>query len=162
IKEHFPHITLPDKLEYPSIPSKDVTDFLHAYAPYNDAPVISLGDAFALSLDHAPFFFKSAIPPFKSTCTDIWLPPPVIDNFVNGFINTFLGSGYAAVHLRRSDFAQHYRKENSEEKARAAYLPIATVAQFIVGRLEDTGTSVVYLATDASPSEVELLERLLL
>ncbi|CAI7789545.1 unnamed protein product, partial [Closterium sp. NIES-53] len=162
IKEHYPHITLPDKLEYPIIPSKDVNDFLHAYAPYNDAPVISLGNAYGMSLIHLHFFFWSAVPPFKSTCADIWLPPPVIDNFVNGFIDTFLGSDYAAVHLRRSDFAQHYLKGNSVEKTHAAYLPIVTVAQFIVGRLKDTGASVVYLATDASPSEIELLERLLL
>ncbi|CAI5484800.1 unnamed protein product [Closterium sp. Yama58-4] len=162
MKSHFQHITLPDKLEYPVIPSKDVNDFLHAYAPYNDAPVISLGDAFGLSLVHVPFFLKSAIPPFKSTCADIWQPPPVIVNFVNGFIDTFLGSDYAAVHLRRSDFALHYLKESSEEKSQAAYLPIVTVAQFIVGRLKDRGASVVYLATDASPSEIELLERMLL
>ncbi|CAI5493362.1 unnamed protein product [Closterium sp. Naga37s-1] len=162
VKEHYPHITLPDKLEYPTIPSKDVNDFLHAYAPYNDAPVISLGNAFGMSLIHLHFFFWSAVPPFKSTCADIWLSPPVIDNFVNGFIDTFLGSDYAAVHLRRSDFALHYLKGNSVEKTHAAYLPIVTVAQFIVGRLKDTGASVVYLATDASPSEIELLERLLL
>ncbi|GJP35210.1 hypothetical protein CLOM_g19719 [Closterium sp. NIES-68] len=161
MKEHYPHITLPEKLDYPSIPSKDVKDFLSAYAPYNEAPVISLGDAFALGLRGLPFFFEGGVPPFKSTCADIWQPPPVIENFVKGFIDTFLGSEYAAVHLRRSDFAKTYLKEG-HERERGSFLPIVTVAHFIIERLRDKGASVVYLATDASPSEIQLLEKLFL
>ncbi|CAI5993435.1 unnamed protein product [Closterium sp. NIES-65] len=161
IKEHYPHITLPSKLEYPSIPSKDVNDFLRAYIPYNDAPVISLGDAYGMGLRGLPFYFEGAVAPFTSTCADIWQPPPVIENFVNGFIDTFLGSEYAALHLRRSDFSRTYRKEDNGRE-RSSFLPIVTVAYFVIERLRDTGVSVVYLATDASPSEIQLLEKLFL
>ncbi|CAI7902296.1 unnamed protein product [Closterium sp. NIES-53] len=161
IKEHYPHITLPGKLEYPTIPSKDVNDFLHAYAPYNDAPIISLGDAYGMGLRGLPFYFEGAVAPFTSTCADIWQPPLVIENFVHGFIDTFLGSEYAALHLRRSDFSRAYRKEDNSRE-RASFLPIVTVARFVIERLRDTGVSAVYLATDASPSEIQLLEKLFL
>ncbi|CAI5971941.1 unnamed protein product, partial [Closterium sp. NIES-65] len=158
VKEHYPQITLPDKVEYPTTP-KEVNAFLHTFA-YNDAPVISLGDCFSISLRGLPFHIEGAVPPFKTTCADIWQPPPVIENFANGFIDTFLGSEYAAVHLRRSDFAKF--QNSDDETKRDTFLPIVTVAHFIMERFKDTGASVVYLATDASPSEIQLLEQLFL
>ncbi|CAI5958861.1 unnamed protein product [Closterium sp. NIES-64] len=76
IKEHFQHITLPGNSEYPTMPSRDVNDFLHAYAPYNDTLVISLEDAFYLVLHGVPFYFKGAVRPSKApTRTSGSLPP---------------------------------------------------------------------------------------
>ncbi|GJP34238.1 hypothetical protein CLOM_g18685 [Closterium sp. NIES-68] len=106
----------------------------------------------------------SHVLPFKlpedEQCQDLWAPPRVVRGFVNGFIDTFLGKDFAAVHLRRSDFASYI--DTNKDSRNPAYLPVVSVAQFTVGRLRGTGVSAVYLATDASPSEIQLLERLLL
>lgn len=159
----FENLTLPTTLEQTEIPTRttDVSDFLTAYKPYEDADVISVGSTYYVQLTGLPFYFDAWIPPLKTACSNIWQPPPPVANFVNGFIDTFLGNDYAALHLRRGDFAMTYLKEGSTKKT-TAFLPIVTVARFITRRLKNTGVSALYLATDASPFEVELLEKLIL
>ncbi|CAI5458893.1 unnamed protein product [Closterium sp. Yama58-4] len=128
---------------------------------YAATPVLSLGDLNGLSLAGLPFDMLSPHPPFRLSCVDLWMPPPPVEGFVTGFIDTFLGGDYAAVHLRRSDFSRVYHHAH-QTKSHPAFLPIVAVGRFIMRRLANRSVTAVYLATDASQYEVELLERLLM
>ncbi|CAI5493364.1 unnamed protein product [Closterium sp. Naga37s-1] len=144
----------------PSPPSSSPSSSSTA-PPYATTPVLSLGDLNGLSLAGLPFDMYSPHPPFRLSCTDLWLPPPPVEGFVTGFIDTFLGGDYAAVHLRRSDFSRVYHRTH-QAKSHPAFLPIVAVGRFIMRRLANRSVTAVYLATDASQYEVELLERLLM
>ncbi|CAI5971939.1 unnamed protein product [Closterium sp. NIES-65] len=145
----------------PSLSSSSPSSSPSTSLPYAATPVLSLGDLNGLTLAGLPFDMFSPHPPFRLSCVDLWLPPPPVEGLVTGFIDTFLGGDYAAVHLRRSDFARVYRHAH-QTKSHPAFLPIVAVGRFIMRRLADRSVTAVYLATDASQYEVELLERLLM
>ncbi|CAI6011568.1 unnamed protein product [Closterium sp. NIES-65] len=145
----------------PSLSSSSPSSSPSTSLPYAATPVLSLGDLNGLTLAGLPFDMFSPHPPFRLSCVDLWLPPPPVEGLVTGFIDTFLGGDYAAVHLRRSDFSRVYHHAH-QTKSHPAFLPIVAVGRFIMRRLADRSVTAVYLATDASQYEVELLERLLM
>ncbi|CAI7790791.1 unnamed protein product [Closterium sp. NIES-54] len=161
-----PNVTLPGKLEHPleSLPPGGLAELLSACAPYVNARVLSLGNIYGFSLyGRAGQMLHATKPPFRTSCLDLWEPPPVVRRFVSGFVDTFLGDDFAAVHMRRGDFSHAYlRHEEKEQDRDPAFLPIATIARYIVSRFSGRGISVLYLATDASLTEVQFLEKLLL
>ncbi|GJP56104.1 hypothetical protein CLOM_g15160 [Closterium sp. NIES-68] len=160
-----PNVTLPDKLEHPLESGRqDINSFRAAYAPYANTRVLSLGNIYGLLLNgKTGKMLHETKPPFRTSCLDLWEPPPVVRQFVSGFIDTFLGDDFAAVHMRRGDFSHAYlRNEEKEQNRNPAFLPIASIARYIVSRLSGRGISILYLATDASLAEVQFLEKLLL
>lgn len=164
-----PYLTLPPALEYPlaALPPSthpSTAQVLAAYANYSQARVLSLGNLYGFGLNRPSYHLHQSVPPFvlSAWCGDLWSPPPVVRGFVDGFIDTFLGRDFAAVHMRRGDFSKTYLKPREGHQQDPAFLPLPMIARHIINRLAGKGVSVLYLATDAGPLEVQFLEKLLL
>eukprot|EP00475_Leptophrys_vorax_P015964 TRINITY_DN22347_c0_g3_i2.p1 TRINITY_DN22347_c0_g3~~TRINITY_DN22347_c0_g3_i2.p1 ORF type:complete len:260 (-),score=28.22 TRINITY_DN22347_c0_g3_i2:15-794(-) len=135
-----------------------LADFLNATAPYQHMRVISFGSVYNFMLQDMPFKFGNDVDqPFRTACKDVLGPPSVVQEFVDGFRKTYLGDDYAALHLRRGDFSNFFGNRKS-----TVYAPIASVAEFVLNHLSGKGMKLLFVATDASPTEIQLLERLLI
>ncbi|GJP35209.1 hypothetical protein CLOM_g19718 [Closterium sp. NIES-68] len=83
---------------------------------YASTAMLSLGDLNGLTLSSLPFDMFSPHPPFRLSCVDLWQPPPPVEGFVTGFIDTFLGGDYAAVHLRSGRGQIHHEAAGQSQR----------------------------------------------
>lgn len=126
---------------------------------FPDAQVIAFGNMFGVGgADHR--FRGSAPLAVSPKCKYYIMPSKPIMSVATGFINTYLGSKYISLHLRRGDFYDHcVIKGNS---AKPCYHPLQQLASCIERRLaQNPGFRMVYLSTNGDDMEVQVLKELL-
>eukprot|EP00850_Spirogloea_muscicola_P006131 SM000029S10426 [mRNA] locus=s29:27678:30266:+ [translate_table: standard] len=119
----------------------------------SQARLLTLGDLFGSTLTDTALY-AHPFGPIRRTCKLPLRPHPAIIAAAEGFVNTFLGDRFLAVHLRRNDFWYVQRLCAQPE---ICYWPIPEVAGFIQEKAKSINTTVVLLATDAHPLEGDVL-----
>eukprot|EP00850_Spirogloea_muscicola_P020931 SM000231S07478 [mRNA] locus=s231:32934:36144:+ [translate_table: standard] len=119
----------------------------------SQARLLTLGDLYGGVLTD-PALYAHPFGPIRRTCKLPLRPHPAIIAAAEGFVNTFLGDRFLAVHLRRNDFWAVQRLCAQPE---ICYWPIPEVARFIQEKAKSINTTVVLLATDAHPLEGDVL-----
>eukprot|EP00850_Spirogloea_muscicola_P023391 SM000353S13167 [mRNA] locus=s353:58220:60225:+ [translate_table: standard] len=138
----------------------------HFRAAFGDVPdaVLSLGDVYLpANVTDAPPLPRILSARHNGTmatkCRLLVKPHDAIIKAARGFVREFTGANYAALHLRRSDF---YRDVPQPQKG-LKYWSIQQVAECISRKLQALGgVRLLFLATDATDSDVRLLQSLLL
>eukprot|EP00850_Spirogloea_muscicola_P018053 SM000161S02435 [mRNA] locus=s161:213354:216595:+ [translate_table: standard] len=119
----------------------------------SQARLLTLGDLYGGVLTD-PALYAHPFGPIRRTCKLPLRPHPAIIAAAEGFVNTFLGDRFLAVHLRRNDFWAVQRLCAQPE---ICYWPIPEVARFIQEKAKRINATVVLLASDAHPLEDKLL-----
>ncbi|GJP55127.1 hypothetical protein CLOM_g14114 [Closterium sp. NIES-68] len=134
-------------------------DFLRKFN--SDHHVIAFGNMFGVG--GRELRFQGAAPlVVRPECRGLLQPSPAIQQAAVGFVNTYLGPSYAAVHLRRGDFFQHCIHGNGRLRPTPCYQPLAQVAACLHQRLQRLpGVRMVFLASNADATERRVLRETL-
>ena len=113
------------------------SSFLAFFSSHRDEPVISLGDIFevpSLPRDPLPSLFEGGpngpLPAPIPPCQLAMQPPRSVRQAASAFVRNSLGTRFAAVHLRRGDFAGHCSKAG-----RRCWFPLRQLAGCVARRL---------------------------
>eukprot|EP00897_Mesotaenium_endlicherianum_P009738 jgi/Mesen1/8793/ME000528S08190 len=137
--------------------------FLEAFALPDD-DVLAFGNMFGVGgREHA---FVGSLPlAVAPGCRYFLGPARHITKAAAGFANTFLGSAYMAVHLRRGDFFQHClrgKKNSNADGLHPCFFPLPQVARCLAARLDRSPeVQAIFLATNGDEQEVAMLAQLL-
>eukprot|EP00271_Cylindrocystis_brebissonii_P002150 TRINITY_DN1252_c0_g1_i1.p1 TRINITY_DN1252_c0_g1~~TRINITY_DN1252_c0_g1_i1.p1 ORF type:complete len:557 (+),score=67.67 TRINITY_DN1252_c0_g1_i1:1875-3545(+) len=133
-------------------------DFLAKFAYKDD--VIAFGNMFGVGGKDLRFEGSGPIK-VAEECRYYLTPSPPILEAAQGFVNSYLGSRYLAVHLRRGDFFQHCMMSGQvrgQHAGHACFQPLQQVASCLAKRIAlNPGVRSVYLATNGNDQEVALL-----
>lgn len=143
----------PSPIGYQGVP---VAQFLAAFGA-REEEAMSLGDVFLVSgtagSDGIPSLYEGPNGPLELLpgCQLVVQPARPLLQAAHEYVVSALGSNFAALHLRRTDFASHCRREGFN-----CWFPLRQLAECLVARLQlpqvvSANISTLYLATDASP-----------
>ncbi|GJP51799.1 hypothetical protein CLOM_g10937 [Closterium sp. NIES-68] len=98
----------------------------------------------------------------RRECRGLLQPSRAIQEAAVGFINTFLGSRFIAIHLRRGDFFHHCIHGDGSRRAVPCYHPIQQLAHCLHLRLQALpGAVMVFVASNAGEEEMRVLSETL-
>lgn len=122
--------------------------------------IVAFGNMFGVG--GADFRFRGSAPLVVSAeCKYYLAPSPHILKMAAGFVNSFLGNNFMALHLRRGDFYQHCSRPGAKGK-RPCFHPLQQIASCLARRLDENPTvKMVYLSTNADELEIETLRAML-
>lgn len=89
------------------------------------------------------------------SCHVIIQPHSAVIAAAEGFVSSYVGSKYAAAHMRRSDFFRYCSAPKN------CYRPIRELARCLQSKMGKSGLDTLFLSTDAESEEVVFLESLL-
>lgn len=136
-------------------------EFLDSFS-YDDN-VIAFGNMFGVGGRDLRFHGSGPIKVLDS-CRYYLTPSRTVLRTATGFVNTFLGSNFMAVHLRRGDFFQHCTKKDATGRHGKfpCFHPLQQIANCIAKRLdENPELKVIFLATNGQDKEIETLKEYL-
>ncbi|KAB2065269.1 hypothetical protein ES319_A09G079500v1 [Gossypium barbadense] len=139
-----------EDIENPS--PKTVKDVEGKFGTKED--VIAIGDVFFANVEKD--WVLQPRGPIAHKCKILIEPSKLILLTAQRFIQTFLGSGFVALHFRRHGFLKF-----CNAKKPSCFYPIPQAADCIRQMVEKANTSVIYLSTDAAESETSLLQSML-
>ncbi|KAF3331960.1 GDP-fucose protein [Carex littledalei] len=115
--------------------------------------VIAVGDLFYADVEEEWVMQPGG--PLKHSCQTVIRPSRLIVLTAQRFIQTFLGGNFVALHFRRHGFLKF-----CNVKKESCFFPIPQAAQCVKRVVEEAGSPVIYLSTDAADSETSLLQKL--
>ena len=121
---------------------------------FDSAAVLSLGDLFNLEWRDMGMgqFLAPASLHALSSCPILFQPPPAVMQAAKWYMREYVGVNYAALHLRRTDM---------KDVDGAKYWSLASVSDCAAARMAPLGLKVLFVASDAGPSEMAVLRGLL-
>lgn len=133
-------------------------DFIRKF--HSDHHLVAFGNMFGVG--GRELRFEGAAPLLvKDTCRGFLVPSKAIQETAAGLINTYLGTGFMAVHLRRGDFFGHCLKGATPRRV-PCWHPIRQVGRCLADRLrQHPRTGMVFLATNAENLELGVLRQAL-
>eukprot|EP00897_Mesotaenium_endlicherianum_P002670 jgi/Mesen1/2430/ME000157S01571 len=158
-RQALPGIRFPADVGFSSLPGRHSETAGAVVRAFGDsrATLLCVGDIAGNNIVlRQKFRYKHAedFPPLRSSCGAEYMHPhPAIVNFAQGFSRDILGENFAAIHLRRGDF---YYLQHQE----GAYA-INGVAKVLADGLRGQAIRTLFFATNAHPSELEILEKIL-
>ena len=96
----------------------------------------------------------------KAGCGGILQPSQAIQKTSEGFINAYLGSSFAALHLRRGDFFYFCREGVGPDRGPCMF-PIAQVGRCLADKLRGAGATTLFVGHNAEEEELQLLQKVL-
>ncbi|PKA57428.1 peptide-O-fucosyltransferase [Apostasia shenzhenica] len=128
-----------------------VADILPKFS--SDEEVIAIGDMFYADVEEDWVLQPGG--PIAHKCKTLIQPNRLIILTAQRFVQTFLGRNFIALHFRRHGFLKF-----CNVKKESCFYPIPQAAECILSIIERANAPVVYLSTDASESETNLLQSL--
>ncbi|KAJ4799468.1 O-fucosyltransferase family protein [Rhynchospora pubera] len=114
--------------------------------------VIAVGDLFYADVEE---WVMQPGGPLKHSCQTVIQPSRLIVLTAQRFVQTFLGGNFVALHFRRHGFLKF-----CNVKKESCFFPIPQAADCVKRVVEEAGSPVIYLSTDAADSETTLLQKL--
>eukprot|EP00850_Spirogloea_muscicola_P023860 SM000397S15166 [mRNA] locus=s397:844:2138:- [translate_table: standard] len=122
------------------------------------ARLLCLGDLHGAAVAGYEALYVRPYGPFRHSCAIPMIPHPGIVAAAEGFVKTFTGKDYLAVHMRRGD---KYKDWADCTGTKECFWPITDVAECIFASAARANVSIAYVASNAHPWEVRLLGELL-
>ncbi|XP_042426697.1 O-fucosyltransferase 5-like [Zingiber officinale] len=128
-----------------------VGDIIHKFSSNDE--VIAIGDMFYADVEEEWVMQPGG--PLAHKCKTVIQPSRLIYLTAQRFVQTFLGSNFIALHFRRHGFLKF-----CNEKKESCFFPIPQAAECILRVAEKANAPVIYLSTDATEIETNLLQSL--
>ncbi|XP_074577696.1 O-fucosyltransferase 36-like [Curcuma longa] len=128
-----------------------VGDVIHKFSSNDE--VIAIGDMFYADVEEEWVMQPGG--PLAHKCKTVIQPSRLIYLTAQRFVQTFLGSNFIALHFRRHGFLKF-----CNEKKESCFFPIPQAVECILRVAEKANAPVIYLSTDATEIETNLLQSL--
>ncbi|CAI7900663.1 unnamed protein product, partial [Closterium sp. NIES-53] len=134
-------------------------EFLRKF--HGDHHVIAFANMFGVGGRELRFHGRAPLV-VRPECRGLLQPSRAIQEAAVGFINTFLGSRFIAIHLRRGDFFHHCIHGDGSHRAVPCFHPIHQLARCLHSRLQALpGAAMVFVASNAGEEEMRALSETL-
>lgn len=111
--------------------------------------VIAVGDLYYANLPDIESL------PVSHKCRNLVQPHPLIVLTAQRFVQTYMGSNFLSLHFRRHGFLVFCNRQSP-----SCFYPVPQVARCIQKQLQRSNTTIIFMSTDASESEITELKAL--
>eukprot|EP00850_Spirogloea_muscicola_P006983 SM000034S12737 [mRNA] locus=s34:427321:429919:- [translate_table: standard] len=157
-KQDRPDIIWPKKATYEGFPGRSYIWTIMDVLPKFTGKLITFGDIYGEYLHGAPFAYNKPFGPIRRNCSLPFLPHSSITSAAEGFVKTFAGANFVALHLRRGDKYKYWRQCIYPLEC---FWPVSDVAYCLLKVCDKANASLVFVANNGHELEMQLLKKLL-